>query len=112
MCFSNKAAAHGALLSRIDRNHPVLFRFSHNTYAAKRAILDNQKRANGIQPDAVAKIMDLTGLGQVKRQVMRIKGIIDMMNRQGVPINKERLNLVLLGNPGTGVSGRYRSCWN
>lgn len=108
MCFSNKAAAYGAVLSRIDRDQPVLFRFSHDTYAAKRAILDSQRRADGTQRDAIAKIMGLTGLGQVKRQVMRIKGIVDMMNRQGILINKERLNLVLLGNPGTGVSGSYR----
>ncbi|KAF9238217.1 P-loop containing nucleoside triphosphate hydrolase protein [Melanogaster broomeanus] len=52
--------------------------------------------------DAIDKIMGMTGLEQVKEQVLRIKGNVDTMKRQGVPINKERLNLVLLGNPGTG----------
>jgi hypothetical protein len=65
---------------------------------------ENQKRVDGAQNDAIDKIMGMTGLEQVKEQVLRIKGNVDTMNRQGVPINKERLNLVLLGNPGTGKS--------
>ncbi|KAF9223027.1 P-loop containing nucleoside triphosphate hydrolase protein [Gyrodon lividus] len=63
---------------------------------------ENQKRVDGAQNNAIDEIMDMTGLEQVKEQILRIKGNIDTMNRQGVPINKERLNLVLLGNPGTG----------
>ncbi|KIJ07536.1 hypothetical protein PAXINDRAFT_139878, partial [Paxillus involutus ATCC 200175] len=63
---------------------------------------ENQKRVDGVQNDAIDKIMDMTGLEKVKDQILRIKGNIDTMNRQGIPINKERLNLVLLGNPGTG----------
>jgi DNA repair exonuclease SbcCD ATPase subunit len=65
---------------------------------------ENQKRVDGVQNDAIDKIMDMTGLEKVKDQILRIKGNIDTMNRQGIPINKERLNLVLLGNPGTGKS--------
>ncbi|KAH0828788.1 P-loop containing nucleoside triphosphate hydrolase protein [Lanmaoa asiatica] len=63
---------------------------------------ENQKRVDGVQNDAIDKIMDMTGLEQVKEQILRIKDSLDTMRRQGVPINKERLNLVLLGNPGTG----------
>ncbi|KAF8436537.1 P-loop containing nucleoside triphosphate hydrolase protein [Boletus edulis BED1] len=63
---------------------------------------ERQKRVDGVQNDAIDKIMDLTGLEQVKEQILRIKAKIDTMKRQGVPLNKERLNLVLLGNPGTG----------
>ncbi|KAL4079909.1 P-loop containing nucleoside triphosphate hydrolase protein [Scleroderma yunnanense] len=61
-----------------------------------------QKRAEGVENEAIDKIMDMTGLEEVKEQILHIKAKIDTMRRQGVAINKERLNLVLLGNPGTG----------
>ncbi|KAF8129487.1 P-loop containing nucleoside triphosphate hydrolase protein [Boletus edulis] len=63
---------------------------------------ENQKRVDGVQNDAIDKIMDMTGLEQIKEKILRIKGSLDTMHRQGVPIDKERNNLVLLGNPGTG----------
>ncbi|KAG1720035.1 P-loop containing nucleoside triphosphate hydrolase protein, partial [Suillus occidentalis] len=62
----------------------------------------HQKQVNGEKNSAIDSIMELTGLEDVKAQVLRIKAHIDLMKRQGVPLNKERLNLVLLGNPGTG----------
>ena len=63
---------------------------------------EHQKRVDGVQNIAIDKIMDLTGLEEVKEQILRIKAKIDTMKRQGVALDKERLNLVLLGNPGTG----------
>lgn len=65
---------------------------------------ENQKRMDGVQNDAIDNIMDMTGLEEVKNEILRIKGSLDTMHRQGVPINKERLNLALLGNPGTGTT--------
>jgi hypothetical protein len=62
----------------------------------------HQKQVNGEKNSAIDGIMELTGLEDVKAQVLRIKAHIDLMKRQSVPLNKERLNLVLLGNPGTG----------
>ena len=70
--------------------------------SAARDKWEHQKRVDGAQNDALDKIMGMTGLEQVKEQVLRVKGSLDTMHRQGVPINKERLNLALLGNPGTG----------
>ncbi|KAF9517370.1 hypothetical protein BS47DRAFT_1371407 [Hydnum rufescens UP504] len=61
-----------------------------------------QKQNSGEKNDAIDNLMGLTGLEEVKEQVLSIKAHIDLMKRQGVPVNKERLNLVLLGNPGTG----------
>ncbi|KAF8842005.1 P-loop containing nucleoside triphosphate hydrolase protein [Paxillus ammoniavirescens] len=61
-----------------------------------------QKLVDGVQNDAIDKIMSLTGLEEVKEQILKIKAKIEMMKRQGVAVDKERLNLVLLGNPGTG----------
>lgn len=67
---------------------------------------ENQKRVDGVTNPAIDKIMDMTGLEQVKEKILRIKGSLDTMRRQGVPIDKERNNLVLLGNPGTGETHR------
>ena len=65
---------------------------------------EDQKRVNGEENEAIDKIMDMTGLEQVKEKILRIKGNLDTMRRQGVAIDKERNNLVLLGNPGTGAA--------
>ena len=65
---------------------------------------NSQKRLLGEQNDAIDSIMAMTGLEGVKSQVLQTKERLDLMKRQGVPTNKERLNLALLGNPGTGGS--------
>ncbi|KAI6120180.1 P-loop containing nucleoside triphosphate hydrolase protein [Pisolithus croceorrhizus] len=72
--------------------------------SAARDKWEYQKRVEGVQNDAIDKIMDMTGLEGVKEQVLRIKAKIDTTKRQGVALDKERFNLVLLGNPGTGKS--------
>ena len=54
---------------------------------------EHQRRVDGVQNDAIDKVMDLTGLEEVKEQILRIKAKIDTMKRQGVALNKERLNL-------------------
>lgn len=80
--------------------------------SAARDRWENRKRDDGVQNDTIGKIMDMTGLEQVKEQILRIKGSLDTMHRQGVPIDKERINLVLLGNPGTGRSLRWGMPFN
>lgn len=47
-------------------------------------------------------IMEMIGLEKVKFQVLAIKSKIDTSLRQGTDIKKERMGLVLQGNPGTG----------
>lgn len=47
-------------------------------------------------------IMEMTGLEEVKAQVLRIKAKIDVSQRQGTSVTDERFNVVLQGNPGTG----------
>ncbi|KAF7863083.1 hypothetical protein EAF04_007166 [Stromatinia cepivora] len=56
---------------------------------------------NAINP-AIDKIMEMIGLEDVKSQVLRIKAKVDTSKRQGTDLRKERLGLILLGNPGTG----------
>lgn len=73
-----------------------------NLQSAARDKWEYQKRVEGVKNDAIDKIMDMTGLEEVKEQILRIKAKIDTMKRQHVALDKERFNLVLLGNPGTG----------
>jgi hypothetical protein len=63
---------------------------------------NSQKRLLGEQSDAIDSIMAMTGLEGVKSQVLQTKERLDLMKRQGVPTNKERLNLALFGHSGTG----------
>ena len=48
-------------------------------------------------------IMSMTGLEEVKAQVLKIKAKIDVSKRQGTSESDERFNVVLQGNPGTGM---------
>jgi DNA replication protein DnaC len=58
---------------------------------------------NGAVNPAIDALMEMTGLEKVKEQVLAIKDVVDTANRQGVAL-KNRYNLALLGNPGTGKS--------
>ncbi|KAK2762566.1 hypothetical protein FQN54_000739 [Arachnomyces sp. PD_36] len=53
---------------------------------------------------AIDKIMEMIGLEKVKEQVLRIKDKVEISTRQNTDLSKERLGLVLLGNPGTGMT--------
>lgn len=90
--------------SNSQKPKPGLSTSSSNAAPTSAAHLNwlHQKQVNGESNSAIDGIMELTGLEDVKAQVLSIKASIDLMKRQGVPTNKERLNLVLLGNPGTG----------
>lgn len=61
-----------------------------------------QKEVQGKSNSAVDNIMDMTGLEEVKKQVLKITAKIDASTRQNASIKQERFNVVLLGNPGTG----------
>lgn len=62
-----------------------------------------QKDQENAQNPAIDQIMLMIGLEHVKAQVLRIKAKIETSIRQGTDLRKERLGLVLLGNPGTGI---------
>jgi hypothetical protein len=63
---------------------------------------ERQKRLESASNDAIDALMSMTGLEEVKSQVLKIKAKIETASRQGIDLGKERLGLVLLGNPGTG----------
>lgn len=63
---------------------------------------ERQKQMDNVSNDSVDSLMKMTGLEQVKAQVLKIKARIDTTLRQKTDMEKERFGIVLLGNPGTG----------
>ncbi|KAI0107176.1 P-loop containing nucleoside triphosphate hydrolase protein [Nemania sp. FL0031] len=63
---------------------------------------ERQKRIEGASNDAIDDLMALTGLEEVKEKFLDIKSKIETVARQGIDMKKERMGMVMLGNPGTG----------
>ena len=74
----------------------------HNKSPSKTEWQRQKDQENAHNP-AIDKIMEMIGLEDVKAQVLRIKAKVETSIRQGIDLRKERLGLVLLGNPGTGI---------
>ncbi|KAG7098433.1 hypothetical protein E1B28_000385 [Marasmius oreades] len=73
-----------------------------STVSPSEAEWERQKQLEGAHNPEIDSLMQLTGLEQVKDQVLKIKAKIDLLKRQGVDGKDERFNVVMLGNPGTG----------
>lgn len=65
-----------------------------------------QKDIEGASSAAIDAVMDMIGLEDVKRTMLRIKDKIEVTQRQNSSIKDERFNIVLLGNPGTGEKNK------
>ena len=63
---------------------------------------ERQKMVEGASNDAIDHLMELTGLKDVKEKFLDVKAKIETAERQGVDLKKERMGVVMLGNPGTG----------
>lgn len=63
---------------------------------------DRQKRADNASNGAIDSLMKMTGLEEVKAQVLKIKARADTALRQNTNTKDDRFGIVLLGNPGTG----------
>jgi len=63
-----------------------------------------KKTIEGVVNPSVDSIMDMTGLEDIKTQVLQILDKIEIRNRQGASFDKDRYNVTFLGNPGTGTS--------
>lgn len=83
------------------RDH-LLAAVKHNLSPSKKEWQRQKDQENAHNP-AIDEIMDMIGLEEVKAQVLKIKAKVDTSVRQGINLKKERLGLVLLGNPGTGI---------
>ena len=62
-----------------------------------------RKDNEGVANPHIDSIMEMIGLEPVKQQVLKIMDKVDVNVRQGTSLAKERFNVVLLGNPGTGI---------
>jgi hypothetical protein len=62
-----------------------------------------RKDTDGVANPHIDAIMEMIGLEPVKQQVLKIMDKVDVNVRQGTSLAKERFNVVLLGNPGTGI---------
>ncbi|KAG8626459.1 hypothetical protein KVT40_005404 [Elsinoe batatas] len=69
---------------------------------------DRMKDVDGISVDAIDKIMDMTGLEDVKAQFLGVLQKLQIAQRQGTSLQDERLGTSLLGNPGTGKTSVAR----
>ncbi|KAK0127291.1 hypothetical protein ONS96_006841 [Cadophora gregata f. sp. sojae] len=73
----------------------------HSKSASKTEWQRQKDQENANNP-AIDDIMSMIGLEDVKSQVLKIKSKVETSIRQNTDLKKERLGLVLLGNPGTG----------
>ena len=62
-----------------------------------------RKDTDGVTNPHIDAIMEMIGLEPVKQQVLKIMDKVDVTVRQETSLSKERFNVVLLGNPGTGI---------
>lgn len=62
----------------------------------------HQKKYENAQNEDIDGIMGMIGLESVKQQILNVKDKVDTSLRQGASLSKERFNVLLLGNPGTG----------
>ena len=83
------------------RDH-IIAAVKHNNSPSKKE-WQRQRDQENAHNTAIDKIMEMIGLEEVKAQVLRIKAKVETSIRQGTNVRKERLGLVLLGNPGTGI---------
>ncbi len=63
---------------------------------------EHRKNFYGASNDAIDAIMEMTGLEDVKAQVLKFLSKIETSARQKVSLKRERFNVVFLGNPGIG----------
>ena len=73
------------------------------TKSASELEWERQKKVEGASNTAIDDLMGLTGLEEVKEKFLDIKAKIETVARQGIDMKKERMGMVMLGNPGTGM---------
>jgi len=72
-------------------------------YSSAKIEWDREKR-RGAKNDALDSLMGMIGLEEVKAKFLSIKSEVETSTRQGINIRGDRLNCVMLGNPGTGMN--------
>lgn len=102
---SSQTSATGTKSSSINRdalNASLKACLTHNKSNSKTEWQRQKDQENATNP-ALDEIMDMIGLEDVKDKLLKIKAKVETAIRQGTDLKKERLGLILLGNPGTGL---------
>lgn len=81
--------------ARSSRKAPKLDRSAEEEWQRQKAV----EAASNTSIDA---LMDMTGLANVKQQFLKIKDRVEIARRREESMRKTRLNVSMLGNPGTG----------
>jgi len=88
--------------NRTDDRESIDCKIITDAYSKSEAEWERQKRVDGASNEAIDSLMGLTGLEDVKSKILSIKAKIETVGRQGSDMKKERLGMLMLGNPGTG----------
>jgi hypothetical protein len=88
--------------NRTDDRESVDCQIITDACSKSEAEWERQKRVDGASNEAIDSLMGLTGLEDVKSKILSIKAKIETAGRQGSDMKKERLGMLMLGNPGTG----------
>ena len=91
--------------ARVHLQKHIKSAVDHNSSASKTEWQRQKDQENASNP-AIDDIMAMIGLEDVKLQVLKIKSKVETSIRQNTDLKRERLGLVLLGNPGTGMCAR------
>ena len=86
----------------VQASSPPAAQDQNNNVSPAKEEWERQKRSEGAFNDAIESLMDMIGLEEVKLQVLKIKAKVETSIRQQSDIKQDRLNIVFLGNPGTG----------
>jgi len=89
--------------SAITSEQPVPHTNSRKKVSEAQSDWQRRKDIDGVDNPHIDAIMEMIGLEPVKQQVLKIMDKVDVTIRQGTSLAKERFNIVLLGNPGTGI---------
>jgi hypothetical protein len=97
--------------SQRQKNAPSAKAADSRTKGPSELDWERQKRVENASNDAIDALMKLTGLEEVKAKFLDIKAKIETVARQGIDMKKERLGMVMLGNPGTGKRPYFYHTW-
>lgn len=89
--------------------HPGSRKWTQKRMSAAKEEWERQKRVENARNSDIDSVMEMIGLEEVKLQILKIKAKIEVNLRQNADMSKDRLNVVLLGNPGTGEYFAARS---
>eukprot|EP00835_Amoeboradix_gromovi_P005137 NODE_456_length_8237_cov_0.078398.p1 type:complete len:1249 gc:universal NODE_456_length_8237_cov_0.078398:3034-6780(+) len=86
-------------------NHLISFSKSDEPEALDKVIFakwEMEKEIKGVYNEGMDNLFELSGLGSIKEQFFHIYQLFTSFKERGMDIQGKRLNILLMGNPGTG----------